>query len=218
MPFPEHVLFSFGGLLTETESFDEIWQCNVRGVAQGQGYMVNIQTYLDEVAPALKSWFSGGHYMSASSSLQYLKVNNINPAGHYADPSTTFEHLYSPTQAGGDQAVAPAFTSIAYSFRTERSRGPGSHGRIYPPNFCSATINGGSAIGTQDVTLHRTAAHDLLALILNQDGTVGLTPCVVSGKAAIAEPITRVGIGTVYDFQSRRKNHAVEVYSFAAFP
>jgi hypothetical protein len=219
MAYPEHVLLSFGGLLSELGNFDEIWQCNVRATGASGGYVDNPQTYLNEVHAAISTWWSAaGHAMASTSSLQYLKCNNINAAGHYADAGAAYEYLYSPTVPGGGTAQVPSFCSVVFSWRTVISRGPGSHGRIYPPNYCFTPYSGGAGIGSNDVITARNSAVALLTVLANASGTMPLTPSVVSKSAGTSTPINRVGIGTLYGYQSRRKNAATEVYSFVNWP
>nr|CRY93631.1 hypothetical protein [uncultured prokaryote] len=220
MPYPQHVLIQMEGLLSEFVSGDagELWSCSVRGLGPGGAYLTDPQGFIDDIAAPLSAWFSAqATTMASSAYLGSLKVNNINADGHYADDATTYEHLYSPNVPGNAAPVAPAFCSLAFEWRTAVARGYGSHGRIFPPNFAIPTL-GGSGVSAGNASALADSGVALLQVLSNPDGSEQFEPCVVSKKGGVARPITRVGVGDLYDYQSRRKNAGREVYNFKAYP
>lgn len=221
MPYLDHVYVAFGGQLNEIGTADEIWQCGVRvapgDITQGHFAQADLQTYLNDVTLTLSAWFTDpASHMSSQSSLGYLKINNINAAGKYADANTN-EHLYSPPIAGGDNTQgSPGFCSNVLSFRSAALRGFGTHGRIYPPNF-GASLFRGSIIAEQDWEDIAASAVGLIDLLRNTSGTVHATP-IIASATGVNGRIARAGAGNVVDYQSRRKNAVPEVYRFAPAP
>jgi hypothetical protein len=216
--YAPHTLVQFGGPNTSLGVADEIWQCNIRGIAPGGGPIADEDTYLGEIHDALKTWFQSiGASMCNESSLEYVKVNAINAAGHYAEAGQTHEYLYAPAAAGNADVKVPSFLSNCIVFRTIVARGPGSHGRIYPPNY-SIPVALGSSISAPDQNNVRDSGQALIALLKNTGGTQHLSPSVVSKTGGVVQPITRVGCSNLYDYQSRRKNQGAIGYSFSDVP
>lgn len=218
MAYAPHTLVQFGGFNTSLGTADEIWQCNVRGIAPGGGAIADEDTYLGEIHDALKAWFGGDlASMANSASMDYVKVNAINAAGHYADESQTHQYIYSPAIPGQAAPSVPSYLSCCMVFRTIVARGVGSHGRIYPPNY-AIPVSAGASISAANQNNVRDAGQALIALLKNNAGTQKLVPSVVSKTGAVVQPISRVGSSNLYDYQSRRKNQGAIGYSFSDVP
>lgn len=216
--FPKHVLFAFGGgLVSSGSTKGEIWQCGIRGTGPQDGWLADPDTYLEEVASGLSTWFgSAGAQLGVHANLEFLKVNNITPEGKYAD-LTTHQVDYQTPVNGGNTMNVPAFNCLAWSWTTVAKRGPGHTGRIYPP---VALPSGQASTVPQSLqTACVAAAQDLLNIVINAGGTEELVPCVVSSVGSgSARNITGVRVGNVIDVQRRRKEQIPETYETGVFP
>lgn len=209
--FPQHVLVEFGGQLIDNGTADEIWACGVRCIdANSGGYTADPDEALNVMHQALAEWFAApASGMSVRSTLTYLKINNINAAGHYASNETHAYYWGTPVPGGANQA-APAFCSVAMTWETGVTRGLAARGRIYPPNFTEAP--NGSNISAAGRDRVRDAGYALLHDVIAGTTRAGdtedmLVPSVVSGVGAGAHrPIIAVTCDDVYDVQRRRKN------------
>lgn len=218
--FQKHARVNFGGSLRALSGRNEIWSCtvNVSTHAAAGWWLASPQTYMEAIADDIKTWFTAvGNHMSASASLDYLKVNNINPDGTYAE-AITHSHTYPVDTMGGVGQIGPAFLSIVTTFETDLARGYAHRGRVYLPNN---TFNAtGSQISDADATTVRNTGAQLLTKLLINEPTGGalVQPCVVSKHAAELNDISGVSVDTVYDFQSRRKNRTQGNRVRAAWP
>jgi hypothetical protein len=193
----------------------------VRGIPNdGSGLtLTDEETFLDFLKDRFAAWY-GSHSMCRSDAkLDWLKCNRIAPDGTYAEAGVTHERLYTPGILGPNGEGVPTILTCCWSWRTARSRGPGSHGRIYPP--VSLGPGPSMIIPTADVTDLLTAAKDFLGVLAAPNFPEvgnGFAVCVVSDQDVI-EPVTRVTVGNVIDVQRRRKNQLAETYqSFAGPP
>lgn len=219
MAYAPHTLVAFGGRLTEVTANDEVWECTVRGMSAAGGSPLNapidesgLDQYLSEIAAPLSAWFSAAtsHH---GGTLEWVKANNIGADGKYTSP-TTHVHDYAPVVAGAATG-SPTFLSIAISWRTGRTRPPGAHGRIYPPNYPVGANVGTSVVPASTVTQLVSAGQSLLTLLANRVNAdhIWFAPEIVSKINAVHEPITAVFVGNVMDVQRRRKNATKETYS-----
>lgn len=220
MTFKLHHRVTFGGTLAESNAGapDEIWACNVNvtGV-DAEGF--DEEAYLDSIAPRLATWFSSvdGH-MSNEAALTYVKCNQVGPDGLYVDKTTTHRRDINPVAQGVAAPVDPSIISIAISWSTDKARGPGSHGRIYPPN---ATVGSSGQMFLTGFSGPQIATSGFQLLgILQNDGHAGptLAPVVASKVNATNTQITGVRVGSVKDVQRRRKSALRETYSTLVFP
>lgn len=215
---------AFGGSLHQSSGLSEVWNCSVNlytGIPAGE-WLSDPQAWADAVSTPLATWFGASTTSMASSAfLEYVKVNNIDTLGHYAD-GVTHEHLYGTPISGAVAAVAPTFCSIAITWETGLQRGLASRGRIYPPNPTASSI--GSQITTGAVDLFATAGKALLSLILDTlDGTTVVNPVVCSkggihSSVGVVRHITGVSVDNIYDTQRRRKNRDQAIRHTITFP
>lgn len=218
MPFAPHYRVSFGGSLSESGVVDEIWNCTVNCAdrsSEAPGFSED--DYLNDINGPLKTWFSSldaGN--SSKATLEYVKCNLINAEGNYnSDDSHTFFYA-TPFGTGFAAPKYPQIITTAVSWGTTRARGPGAHGRIYPPNntFDDATTLEMSA--ANQTALVR-AGQALLTALNNTPGGNTLHPVVASKVDASLTDIIEVLVGSVKDVQRRRKDALVEVYQKGLF-
>src|SRR5690242_4004154 len=135
-----HALIAFAGDWATSDGTGEVWQFGLR-VVEGTpgGFLCDPQGFCDALAgtasTGVRSWFAlAANGMSTNARLRLLKVNNINPDGTYHEPLTHL-HDYGAGITGGSAQTMDGICSLAYTWETNVvSRGPGSRGRIYPPN------------------------------------------------------------------------------------
>lgn len=210
--FPRHWLFAFGGTLSEgTGADDEIWQCGIRGVPNATANYGDEDAILDRIAPEISAWFAlGATQMSASSKLDFIKLNEIAPDGKYAG-GTSHTKMLTPV-AGGYGSQMPGFLSVAWSWRSTQTRGRATHGRIYPP--VGLLQRNTSIITSDEQATFLAAAQNLLKIVdgrHDSGATPGMAGQIVS-SFGLQRTITSIKIGNVIDVQRRRKNALVETY------
>lgn len=218
MVYKPHTLVAFGGRLLAAGAggTDEIWENTMRFVqADNLDHTINDPiAYLNGIMNPLATWFhSNSSLMSTTATLAYVKVNNIGADGKYQDPGNVNRHDYLPEIVGNTNPVYPDIISCCWSWRTAKTRGPGSKGRIYPPNF---TIGNAPSMSlTEDQrNQHLGAATALVHLLEIGDGDTAAGQLVIASKVnATNTPVTTIAIGSVLDVQRRRKNAEVEVYT-----
>lgn len=222
MPYHKHCRVQLVGTLSGLAANDEIWSNTINmsiGEAGGE-WVHDPQEWVDRMAPHVATWYGlAANGLVATSRLVSVKANNINPDGSYADP-TTHEHVFpTPVAGGAGNGQAPAFCSVAITWETQNSRGPGHRGRIYPPNY--DYIPTGSTISPGDVALVVAAGKRLLdALIAEFDTDGNLVSPVVASKVGTGINVGIVGVSAddIYDVQRRRKNALPSVRNRQVWP
>lgn len=222
MAYEPHTLVTFGGTLQEVGAADEIWQCGVRGFAQGGGPVIsgNLQTLADNVwngnggsgggLSALISQANGK--IPTTVALRWVKVANIGADGGYTEEPK----VHQGNVIGASAAVLPSFCTVAISWGTGLTLGKAVRGRIYPPNFAAA-LAAGATISTATQNGLAAWGKDLYTVLFNAITSAPFIPHVVSSSGAF-HPITRVRVGNVIDTQRRRKEAVPETYAdIAAF-
>lgn len=220
-----HTLVTFGGSLNVNQDPVEIWQCGVRVMAAGgAGPLADHDAYLASVAPNLSNWFNTVASNSAfppMSTLNWVKANPINAAGHYSD-TATHVHDYAPHVAGGNNTPASAQADIlclCISWETARAIRKGqyaTHGRIYPPNYWQSAA-GTSVMRVQASVVTAWAAKGQALLTVLSGPANPCIPVVASGHSAEFNAITGVRVGDVMDVQRRRKDALKEAYTGVPF-
>lgn len=220
MGYPEHWLLAFGGHQGNAE---EIWACGIRLGVYGDPFSSGIdeEQYLTNTAvPALTSWFGNANAkIHSAARLTWVKFNEIDSEGLYADQTTTHERLSLNISGGGASVGAhPLQVAVVLSWRTDAAeRGLASKGRIYSPRPVVSVDLNGDVSGPDRVLIA-----DAAALLLNGlDASDGippapvLRPSIVSrgkktgstwGPGAIHQ-IDRVVVDSALDIQRRRANH-----------
>lgn len=220
MVYAPHTLIAFGGTLAASFAggTDDEWQCGIRAVQldDHSSPIKNPQGYLDAIAPHMATWFAApANLMSTGATLDWIKVNSIGPDGKYSDPSVVHRHDFTPPIQGGVIPIVPDILSLCWSWRTAKTRGPGSKGRIYPPNNTTGS-SPSMGVGGTDRGRHITAAQALMSIISIGDGDLAEGTAVIASKVnATNTPITEIWIGSIYDVHRTRKDDEVEIYTKA---
>lgn len=219
MTYAPHFLLSFGGTLAADQ---EQWANNIRlGPPLGGtfGAITNPEGALDDIETDLRTLF-GTPNMGASSDVKvrWIKLNEIGPDGRYANQSETHAKYLEGTEvfAGPGTPSLPPQCSVAVSWTTGRSRGPGSKGRVFVPRP-SFGVDPAGRISSATVATMVTA---WTTFIQNLNNWPGLdwpnSPVAVVasnvGAPGPMEQITGVRIGDVMDTQRRRRESIVETY------
>lgn len=219
MPYPNHhYLLQFGGDLAP----DEIWSNSIRLSIVG-GVVTNLSTAQEAaLLPTIKGYLTT--WMGTSTAgwsnrtkLRYIKLNHVDPDGHYFSTTETNAAYYDvePYVTGAASSPFPNATSMVLSWRTEALRGRASKGRIFLPAPSLAvdiTTGRWSSNNTQQPAL--AAKTFLNALRADATlATIGLVPVVASklGTGTIRE-ITGVRVGNVPDVMRSRRNQQREAY------
>lgn len=226
MTYAPHTLIAFGGSLSERAVGDEIWQCGIRANVVGGSTIPQAKqaTYLAAIQAGLSTWFASANaYHSPESKLAWIKCNAIGADGKYIYPTTTRYDYATPVAGSGTTNGIPAFTNAVYSWTTAVARGVAARGRIYPPNVPTCAV--GSTLSSTRITGFLAAAKALLSVIANSssaDPDLQLVPVIASagGRAGtgLNRAITGVRIGSIADYQSRRKDALPELYTTSAWP
>lgn len=209
MGYPRHWLLAFGG---HQGHIEEEWACGIRLMIQGvQDAPVDEEQYLTNTAvPALTSWFSNPQakiYQGAR--IVWVKFNEIDSAGHYADTSATHERQGLAIAAnGGSAPLHPLQCAYCLTWTTSAAtRGPASMGRIFSPRpVLTVDINGD--VASAERLAVAGAAKGLLEAL---DVSVGVPPGAVLRPAIVspvgtgqANQIDFVGCDSRLDIQRRR--------------
>ena len=224
MTYKRHWLLSFGGTCAAGQ---DIWSNNIRMVndetAQPDGIPGGtIETLLDDFVSDIRAYLTNPlTYISNQVTCTWVKFNEINSAGHYADAANTHQRLLNGTGGlapifGTATTVTPSYQSVAVSLTTARNRGPGSLGRYFLPQ-CAAPMVHPGRLSTTAASALATGAKDFLNALADEAGVdvTNLRPAVVSnrGTPGPAEPVTGVKVGDVPDVIRRRKNNLIETYA-----
>lgn len=218
MAWSPHARVVFGGALNDLGLLgSDIWQCTVNVVPLDmvEGWC---DPYLAAIQAPLKTWFTAvASEMSTNADLRFIKANLIGADGHYSNPTVTHRFDYTSIGVGAKAPTMPGYLSLAMSWSTALTRGPGSKGRIYPPNAPTAAGSGQSVANSTSTNNAMNAAKALLT-VLASTTTTQATPVIASGVNAAVTPITGVRCGNLIDVQRRRRNSINETYVAAAWP
>jgi hypothetical protein len=212
--YPDHWLFEFGGTYIGDGELPEIWQCGVRGVPNdGSGLSLDdADGFLGNLQPRFGNWYANHSRCRSDAFLNWIKCNRIRPDGNYADSGITNMRTYTTPVGGPVSSSVPTILTVCWSWRTVRTRGPGSHGRIYPPVAIPAGPS--MVISNTERIAQLVAAKDFLGVLAEPDFPTlgnGFAACVVSDQNVL-EPVTAIKVGNVIDVQRRRKNQLAETY------
>lgn len=216
MAYTPHFLLQLYG--TVGTANPEIWSCGIRMWGSSYTGFDEVE-YMEGVAKdAAAAWYARPNSKIGShSSLDGIKFNFINEAGHYADPGNTQEYVYPVPVVGGATLTTPVYqVSLVLGWRTnDVERGYASKGRIYSP---APTVTNAASTGlfaAADALLIATSA----ALFLNTlDITVGTEPFrphIMSKVDGSHHQIDHVVVDNRLDIQRRRANNLEPVESAA---
>lgn len=217
MGYPTHWLCTFGGSLGSSE--EEHWSCGIRLILSGlnQGgfdpddWLVNQGDHITEWILRTNSHIGFG------TKLQFIKMNEINEFGHYADPE--HPHTRFLNVAGGmATSTLPFQACYVVTTRTHAvSAGPASRGRFYVP-YPAVTVDSHGLFPTGFADQMASSAHDLLDnLEVGVIGDWSIKPNIVSKVGdGHAHQIDYVIVDNRIDTQRRRANQLRGVKSTSA--
>lgn len=224
MTYKRHWLLSWGGTLAGGL---DIWANNIRFTNDEAAQPDNVpsstlEVLLDDYVNDIRTMMADArNYISVAVTCKWVKFNQIDELGHYADPTNT--HARYLTAASGALAPfggvattnVPPYQSVAISTTTDRVRGPGSLGRYFLPQ-CAPPLNTDGRMTTLAQGNLRDGAVAFLNALGDEAGVdvTNMRPAVVSnvGAPGPAQAIKGVRVGNVPDVIRRRKNAILESY------
>lgn len=160
---------------------------------------------LAPLAAVCSSWFSnGGSRIPSLCKLTTIKLNRIAPNGKYADPSASFFFDYETPVAGGSSGSVPPQLTMAVTLETQKQRGLGARGRMFPPLVAPGIGTDGLVSETTSREIADSATAFITAInALDFPGVVGVASDVREGAFVRC---TRVSVGRTIDTQRRRRS------------
>lgn len=128
-PFSFHRLV-LGGTLFGTERW------NTSLAIYGPDQTAVSDELLEDIAGVVSTWYSGvggtAPLIGNQAKLTEIKLNRINPAGHYQDPDSKTWIYPTPINGGSSVIGAPQLATVV-TLRTAFERGRACRGRMYLP-------------------------------------------------------------------------------------
>lgn len=220
--YSTHYLFSFGGTL----GGGEIWNCGIRCRPAGRVPVVpdpRSDANMAAIAAQLKTWWQDPvNLFPNTARLTWYKLNAIDTDGKYLNRNHTnvWDIVNAP---GSTQPHLPAFLSVAVTWRTERTRPPGSAGRIYLPNYGVSPASLDPCIITDNVQdAVAGTAKRLLDIVTQTQTQAGanvaeFVPVIASKVDGSLNDITGIDVGERADVQRRRESAIPENYRNIAY-
>jgi hypothetical protein len=204
-----HLYLQWGGKLPGNEQ----WSCGLRMAPVNASTSLDPQGMLAGVTTAVQTFHTApAAWINSAVKLSFVKLNYINPAGHYAE-DRTFESILADLPGGAQAAVPlhPNQVALAVSLTTGVSRGPAHRGRFYlPMPSIGPDADGLIAAAARDAVKAPTLAFIAALNAVNANYDVA----VMSRKlgAPAHRLVTGVEIGRVLDTQRRRRRSLHEMY------
>lgn len=171
----------------------------------------------NDIAAHVQSVDSG---YSSRTQLEWVKFNQIDSLGRYADTGNTHVYEFATPVSGTQGTSYPAQVSLCVSLKTANARGYASKGRIFVPIPKTFSISGLGYIDAFNMQPVAASWATFISNLNNMPGldTTGLAASVVSKVpvTGAANPVTGVRVGNVLDTQTRRRNAITETYSESA--
>ena len=220
-----HLRVSFGGTLGNPAL--EIWANSIRfkigandapNVASTEMDSAGLDIALPLMITPLQNWITAAPAkVSTYAALTWCKLAWIKADGKQRDVSTHVVDVPAPNN-GSSNLIPPYYQTFALTFRTDKRRGRGHSGRIYPP-MVSPALQGTGYTAYNDGNGMATAAATLLdalaaAIWITDLGSPPVYPVVGSAAratgpdagGALLQRITGVVVDLVPDVQHRRTN------------
>lgn len=203
-----HLYLQWGGSLPGLEEFS----CGVRlASTDGASTSLDPAGMLAGATAAVKAMHQSSVLaISGLANLQFVKLNYINPDGHYAE-GTTFQSLFPDWQGGQNLPAPPNQVAWAVSLTTGVSRGLAHRGRFYLPLPTQTVASDGLvSVSARDAAL--PPLNTFLTAINALDP--GYKVAVFSRKAGAPTHrlVTGIQLGRVLDTQRRRRRSLPEQY------
>lgn len=198
----------------------EIWSCGIRLWSNSFSGFDEIG-YMNGLAKdACGAWMArASSKIGADASLDMIKFNFINAAGHYDDPGNTNAYTYPvPVVGTGGTSPNPYQACAVLTFRSkEVQRGRASRGRIYSPAPVVSVSAGSGLFPAADALLMAQSAQTLLNTLdvgFGEPITGGtIRPHIMSSVDGTHHQIDWVDVDNRLDVQRRRANQLVPVKS-----
>jgi len=202
-----HLYCQWGGTLPGGEE----WSNGIR-FAPTPGFTAVYESAMHTaVSTAIEAFHSRGNTLISSRAiLTFVKLNLINPDGHYAE-AVTHEHVSANIAGGSTVSTPPNQVCLAISLTTGVSRGPAHRGRFYMP-LPAMPVQTDGRISAGDAANVQASATTLLSDL--NAASAHYNVAVFSRKAGSAADrvVTGVAVGRVLDTQRRRRNKLAEAY------
>lgn len=225
MPYPRHWRLSFGGTLLGTEE----WSCSLKiGDMTGDNKFVpesatyrnlNGDQALADVTTDVQTFFTTpGLGLPHTCRLTYVKFNEIDATGHYADKTRTrATYFATPVAPPGTTLIQVPQAAIAVSLRSDLQRGVLSKGRFFLPTAFGPESTSTALLSTANATTIANATKTLLTSLanwpgidFNDAGPVLVSPGGRNNPDGGARRIRTVAVGRVIDTQQRRRSKFLE--------
>jgi hypothetical protein len=145
--------------------------------------------------------------MSSAATCTFVKFNKIDPlTGHYANLTDSFTYIQVAGIVGSG-SITHAQLSLACTILTNRARGRGSKGRIFPP-VAQMTPDSSGYVSTST----RDALSASFKTLVNSVNAASISGRVVV-FSKIQQSVTDVNaieVGRVMDVQTRRRRSLLE--------
>lgn len=222
MPFPRdlHRIVVIGDLYGVEEFNFSLTVAPLTGAAN---IPASTQALTDAVGAAVATWYpklagSGGCSIIQQARLQSVKVNRLDPDGHYKDP-VSFEAIVGPIQGGSGALVAPQL-AMAVTLASVIPRGRGSKNRFYlPPLTAFATVDSTGRVSAANAGAIASGAKGLIdalnAVYAGFGG--GFDPAhrvavASSAGAGSFRDVAKIRVGRVIDTMRSRRSSLAEDY------
>jgi hypothetical protein len=209
-----HYLVSLNGDFITSGIVREIFSMNLRfGGVVGTGFtkpFVKPDTATVDAVAAAAVGFMGRatSKMCNVVNLKQVKVNRIDEAGAYTDPTSSSKSVLAPgtlAHTGLPYSVAMAISHIS------TGRGPARRGRVFLPMPALAVGTNGR-FATADLPGVLTSYKTMI----DEMGAALGAPLIVASRNGFSSPVVQLRAGDVPDTQRRRRNDLLEAYSVLA--
>lgn len=209
-PFDEsHLYLQWGGSLPGSES----WSCGVRFRAVTAANSGDPAGMIAGCVSAISSYHADANTKIATlAKLNFVKLNMVNTAGHYA-ADVTYQTILTPV-AGGQSVAAgsPNQMALAVSLTTDVTRGHAHRGRFYLPMPQVALDATTGVLSTTDANAVKTRTLTFITALNAVSGNYKLA--VFSRKSGDPRhrDVLSCQVGRTLDTQRRRRKKVLEAW------
>jgi len=217
----QHLLFKMGGHMGVTAADTvEAWSAGMRlFIGPGPFTEAAKVTFLGQVQAAVRAFHVHlDTKVHGSAWLKTLTAAYIGVDGLYVggDTQSTTKYEYATPAAGGGVQTLPYAHAMAYTLKTEKSRGPGSSGRFYIPSGLAVDSSGRWSLGQTGICVDAAkvlldAINTAARGIWSPASAIGVFSQVGSGTFGT---VLKVGVGRSPDSQRRRDNKLKEEHFY----
>jgi len=212
-----HVRLSWGGTLGTPAV--EVWSNSINFQVQVAPSPDELQAAAEAAGPVIAAWISDGNSKIAQTvALTWVKAVFVKGDGKQRDVNTALYELPAPAVGGMFNPLPIWAQTYAITLRTDKQRGVGHAGRIFPPISGPGPETGNSpyapAAAIQTMTEKFATMLDTLVSTLGDaiPSVAGaILPAIVSrvtgtNPTPLLTPITSIVMDRVADIQHRRTN------------